>query len=235
MAIDFDALRVDELFKDETRTELKEGINTRDINSVVGMTPPSRSDLHEVLQKAYKLIYNTAHDTMSKPNPQSLQSPLLQQSTQKPVDNNFDFTPPKKTLAEQMAETQKKDTEPTTPQMPTPAIGATAPFQVENKLNELQAQIKEKDELIQTLTNERDEAINQQYELEKHHSSKYKELNEKYEDLKSESENKTSPPSVIEDISDDLLDYLKDRVSRMEQKEAMLNQEIGKLKGMLGM
>ena len=56
--IDFDAKRVQDLFKDEDKGELKEGITTRDINSIASMTPLNRQDLQEDLQRAYKLIYD---------------------------------------------------------------------------------------------------------------------------------------------------------------------------------
>lgn len=210
--IDFDAKRVNELFKDSNMNELKEGITLRDINSVVGITPPKRVELHQQLQVAYDILANG-----NKPKTDANPAPM-------------------KTLKEQMAENAAKKEAPALPPLTTappvnhPIINN---FELQNTIAELQTKIKEKDDLIDTLTKERDVAINQQYELEKHHVEKYKELNNKYEELK-ESKPTTSAPSVIENISDDLMEYMRDKLVRMEQKEALLNQEIGKLKGMLG-
>lgn len=214
--IDFDAKRVNELFKDSNMSELKEGITLRDINSVVGITPPKRVELHQQLQMAYDILANG-------------NKPIVDTSTK-----------PMKTLKEQMAENAANSTK--AAEVPALPPLTTAPpvnhplinnYELQNKIAELQAEIKGKDEVIDTLTKERDEVINQQYELEKHHVEKYKELNNKYEELK-ESKPNTSVPSVVENISDDLMEYMRDKLVRMEQKEALLNQEIGKLKGMLG-
>ena len=93
-----------------------------------------------------------------------------------------------------------------------------------NRIKELENLNIEKDKEIELLKNEKEELLNQQYELENNHLEKYKELNNKYEDLQKE----------VSSTDDSLVDYLKQVNERLEQKQSLLLQEIGKLKGMLG-
>lgn len=242
--IDFDAKRVQDLFKDEEKSELKEGITTRDINSIASMTPLNRQDLQEDLQRAYKLIYDKNTSEMGKisempklpsSNMNITSQPTLgavpsvaqtiQQQQQQPTD--------KKPMAEQFMDMynkikeEKVENKPTNPTS-TPTVQQQPPLSsyqdYVNRIKELENLNIEKDKEIELLKNEKEELLNQQYELENKHLEKYKELNNKYEDLQKE----------VSSTGDSLVDYLKQVNERLEQKQSLLLQEIGKLKGMLG-
>ena len=245
--IDFDAKRVQDLFKDEEKGELKEGITTRDINSIASMTPLNRQDLQEDLQRAYKLIYDKNISEVGKisempklpsSNMNITSQPTLgavpsvaqtiqqqQQQQQQPTD--------KKPVAEQFMDmynkikeekVENKSTNPTsTPTVQQqPQLSSYQDYV--NRIKELENLNIEKDKEIELLKNEKEELLNQQYELENKHLEKYKELNNKYEDLQKE----------VSSTGDSLVDYLKQVNERLEQKQSLLLQEIGKLKGMLG-
>ena len=245
--IDFDAKRVQDLFKDEEKGELKEGITTRDINSIASMTPLNRQDLQEDLQRAYKLIYDKNISEVGKisempklpsSNMNITSQPTLgavpsvaqaiqqqQQQQQQPTD--------KKPVAEQFMDMynkikdEKVENKPTNPtSTPTvqqqPQLSSYQDYV--NRIKELENLNIEKDKEIELLKNEKEELLNQQYELENNHLEKYKELNNKYEDLQKE----------VSSTDDSLVDYLKQVNERLEQKQSLLLQEIGKLKGMLG-
>ena len=245
--IDFDAKRVQDLFKDEEKGELKEGITTRDINSIASMTPLNRQDLQEDLQRAYKLIYDKNISEVGKisempklpsSNMNITSQPTLgavpsvaqtiqqqQQQQQQPTD--------KKPMAEQFMDMynkikdEKVENKPTNPtSTPTvqqqPQLSSYQDYV--NRIKELENLNIEKDKEIELLKNEKEELLNQQYELENNHLEKYKELNNKYEDLQKE----------VSSTGDSLVDYLKQVNERLEQKQSLLLQEIGKLKGMLG-
>ena len=245
--IDFDAKRVQDLFKDEEKGELKEGITTRDINSIASMTPLNRQDLQEDLQRAYKLIYDKNTSEIGKisempklpsSNMNITSQPTLgavpsvaqtiqqqQQQQQQPTD--------KKPVAEQFMDmynkikeekVENKSTNPTsTPTVQQqPQLSSYQDYV--NRIKELENLNIEKDKEIELLKNEKEELLNQQYELENNHLEKYKELNNKYEDLQKE----------VSSTDDSLVDYLKQVNERLEQKQSLLLQEIGKLKGMLG-
>ena len=242
--IDFDAKRVQDLFKDEEKGELKEGITTRDINSIASMTPLNRQDLQEDLQRAYKLIYDKNISEVGKisempklpsSNMNITSQPTLgavpsvaqaiQQQQQQPTD--------KKPVAEQFMDmynkikeekVENKSTNPTsTPTVQQqPQLSSYQDYV--NRIKELENLNIEKDKEIELLKNEKEELLNQQYELENNHLEKYKELNNKYEDLQKE----------VSSTDDSLVDYLKQVNERLEQKQSLLLQEIGKLKGMLG-
>lgn len=245
--IDFDAKRVQDLFKDEEKSELKEGITTRDINSIASMTPLNRQDLQEDLQRAYKLIYDKNASEMGKisempklpsSNMNITSQPTLgavpsvaqtiqqqQQQQQQPTD--------KKPMAEQFMDMYNKIKEEKVENKPTnPTSTPTVQQQPQlssyqdyvNRIKELENLNIEKDKEIELLKNEKEELLNQQYELENKHLEKYKELNNKYEDLQKE----------VSSTGDSLVDYLKQVNERLEQKQSLLLQEIGKLKGMLG-
>lgn len=245
--IDFDAKRVQDLFKDEEKSELKEGITTRDINSIASMTPLNRQDLQEDLQRAYKLIYDKNTSEMGKisempklpsSNMNITSQPTLgavpsvaqtiqqqQQQQQQPTD--------KKPMAEQFMDMYNKIKEEKVENKPTnPTSTPTVQQQPQlssyqdyvNRIKELENLNIEKDKEIELLKNEKEELLNQQYELENKHLEKYKELNNKYEDLQKE----------VSSTDDSLVDYLKQVNERLEQKQSLLLQEIGKLKGMLG-
>lgn len=238
--IDFDAKRVQDLFKDEEKGELKEGITTRDINSIASMTPLNRQDLQEDLQRAYKLIYDKNISEVGKISempklPSSNMNitsqptlgavPSVAQAIQQPTD--------KKPMAEQFMDMynkikdEKVENKPTNPtSTPTvqqqPQLSSYQDYV--NRIKELENLNIEKDKEIELLKNEKEELLNQQYELENKHLEKYKELNNKYEDLQKE----------VSSTDDSLVDYLKQVNERLEQKQSLLLQEIGKLKGMLG-
>lgn len=238
--IDFDAKRVQDLFKDEEKGELKEGITTRDINSIASMTPLNRQDLQEDLQRAYKLIYDKNISEVGKISempklPSSNMNitsqptlgavPSVAQTIQQPTD--------KKPMAEQFMDMynkikdEKVENKPTNPtSTPTvqqqPQLSSYQDYV--NRIKELENLNIEKDKEIELLKNEKEELLNQQYELENNHLEKYKELNNKYEDLQKE----------VSSTDDSLVDYLKQVNERLEQKQSLLLQEIGKLKGMLG-
>lgn len=245
--IDFDAKRVQDLFKDEEKGELKEGITTRDINSIASMTPLNRQDLQEDLQRAYKLIYDknisevgkisempklpssnmniTSQPTLGAVPPVAQAIQQQQQQQQQPTD--------KKPVAEQFMDmynkikeekVENKSTNPTsTPTVQQqPQLSSYQDYV--NRIKELENLNIEKDKEIELLKNEKEELLNQQYELENKHLEKYKELNNKYEDLQKE----------VSSTGDSLVDYLKQVNERLEQKQSLLLQEIGKLKGMLG-
>ena len=241
--IDFDAKRVQDLFKDEEKGELKEGITTRDINSIASMTPLNRQDLQEDLQRAYKLIYDKNISEVGKisemPKLPSSNMNITSQPTlgavpsvaqaiqqqQQPTD--------KKPMAEQFMDMynkikdEKVENKPTNPtSTPTvqqqPQLSSYQDYV--NRIKELENLNIEKDKEIELLKNEKEELLNQQYELENKHLEKYKELNNKYEDLQKE----------VSSTGDSLVDYLKQVNERLEQKQSLLLQEIGKLKGMLG-
>lgn len=245
--IDFDAKRVQDLFKDEEKGELKEGITTRDINSIASMTPLNRQDLQEDLQRAYKLIYDKNISEVGKisempklpsSNMNITSQPTLgavpsvaqtiqqqQQQQQQPTD--------KKPVAEQFMDMYNKIKEEKVENKPTnPTSTPTVQQQPQlssyqdyvNRIKELENLNIEKDKEIELLKNEKEELLNQQYELENNHLEKYKELNNKYEDLQKE----------VSSTGDSLVDYLKQVNERLEQKQSLLLQEIGKLKGMLG-
>ena len=245
--IDFDAKRVQDLFKDEEKGELKEGITTRDINSIASMTPLNRQDLQEDLQRAYKLIYDKNTSEIGKisempklpsSNMNITSQPTLgavpsvaqtiqqqQQQQQQPTD--------KKPMAEQFMDMYNKIKEEKVENKPTnPTSTPTVQQQPQlssyqdyvNRIKELENLNIEKDKEIELLKNEKEELLNQQYELENNHLEKYKELNNKYEDLQKE----------VSSTGDSLVDYLKQVNERLEQKQSLLLQEIGKLKGMLG-
>lgn len=242
--IDFDAKRVQDLFKDEEKSELKEGITTRDINSIASMTPLNRQDLQEDLQRAYKLIYdkNTSEvgkigempklpssnmNITSQPTLGAVPSvaQAIQQQQQQPTD--------KKPITEQFMDMYNKIKEEKAENKPTnPTSTPTVQQQPQlssyqdyvNRIKELENLNIEKDKEIELLKNEKEELLNQQYELENKHLEKYKELNNKYEDLQKE----------VSSTDDSLVDYLKQVNERLEQKQSLLLQEIGKLKGMLG-
>ena len=245
--IDFDAKRVQDLFKDEEKGELKEGITTRDINSIASMTPLNRQDLQEDLQRAYKLIYDKNISEVGKisempklpsSNMNITSQPTLgavpsvaqaiqqqQQQQQQPTD--------KKPVAEQFMDMYNKIKEEKVENKPTnPTSTPTVQQQPQlssyqdyvNRIKELENLNIEKDKEIELLKNEKEELLNQQYELENNHLEKYKELNNKYEDLQKE----------VSSTDDSLVDYLKQVNERLEQKQSLLLQEIGKLKGMLG-
>ena len=242
--IDFDAKRVQDLFKDEEKSELKEGITTRDINSIASMTPLNRQDLQEDLQRAYKLIYdkNTSEvekisempklpssnmNITSQPTLGAVPSvaQAIQQHQQQPTD--------KKPITEQFMDMYNKIKEEKAENKPTnPTSTPTVQQQPQlssyqdyvNRIKELENLNIEKDKEIELLKNEKEELLNQQYELENKHLEKYKELNNKYEDLQKE----------VSSTDDSLVDYLKQVNERLEQKQSLLLQEIGKLKGMLG-
>ena len=243
--IDFDAKRVQDLFKDEEKGELKEGITTRDINSIASMTPLNRQDLQEDLQRAYKLIYDKNISEVGKISEMpklpssnmnitsqptlgavpSVAQAIQQQQQQQPTD--------KKPMAEQFMDMynkikdEKVENKPTNPtSTPTvqqqPQLSSYQDYV--NRIKELENLNIEKDKEIELLKNEKEELLNQQYELENNHLEKYKELNNKYEDLQKE----------VSSTDDSLVDYLKQVNERLEQKQSLLLQEIGKLKGMLG-
>ena len=245
--IDFDAKRVQDLFKDEEKGELKEGITTRDINSIASMTPLNRQDLQEDLQRAYKLIYDKNISEVGKisempklpsSNMNITSQPTLgavpsvaqaiqqqQQQQQQPTD--------KKPVAEQFMDMYNKIKEETVENKSTNATSTPTVQQQPqlssyqdyvNRIKELENLNIEKDKEIELLKNEKEELLNQQYELENNHLEKYKELNNKYEDLQKE----------VSSTDDSLVDYLKQVNERLEQKQSLLLQEIGKLKGMLG-
>lgn len=248
--VDFEAKRVQDLFKDEEKGELKEGITTRDINSIASMTPLNRQDLQGDLQRAYKLIYDKNSSEVGKVSempklpssnmnitsqptlgavPSVAQAIQQQQQQQQPTDKN--------PMAEQFMDMYNKikedkvENKPTNPTS-TPTVQQQPPLSsyqdYVNRIKELENLNIEKDKEIELLKNEKEELLNQQYELENKHLEKYKELNNKYEDLQEEVSNKKSS------TDDSLVDYLKQANERLEQKQSLLLQEIGKLKGMLG-
>lgn len=228
--MDFEAKRVQDLFKDETKSELKEGITTRDINSIAGMTPLNRSDLQNDLQLAYRLIYDKTVNQEStqarmpnipttniSSNPIQMNVPMVennmqQQSKENPGEQFMDMykkIQEEKKVAGEVAETPSKGN------------------YYDNKIKELENLILEKDKEIESLKKDKETLMNQQYDLENEHIEKYKKLNEKYEDLK-DSKESTGNSSELES-------YLKETIARLESKQSILLQENGKLKGMLGL
>lgn len=218
--VDFEAKRVQDLFKDEERTELKEGITARDINSIASMTPIGRQDLQSDIQRAYKLVYEKNTNGLNKPGDFQ---PM--QQIQAPPTNGSQIE--KNPMAEQFMNMYNKIKD---IKSDSSVDGSEIPpinTQLEKDYNELQNLNKEYLNLIEELKKEKEELLNQQDEMEKEYLEKYKILNDKYEKL-----NNSVPNKEISDLS--LLEYLKETNERLEQKQCLLQQEIGRLKGLLG-
>lgn len=215
MAMDFDAMRVNDLFKDSEKNELRAGITIRDINSISGLTPLGRNDLQELIQKAYRIAYNSYQDEIQRITPPP---------TSAEKSESEGFTYPRQTLAEQMANAKANAT-----------VGFNPMPDYEGQLREkngiiesLKKEISEANSKIEALEQEKNELVEELYKLEKHHLGRYKELNEKYESLK---DNSPLPTNNNEDSGR----YLRIKLSESEQREAALAQENANFKRMLGL
>ncbi len=242
--------RIQGLFTDETKSELKPGVTVKQLSTLTGMVPLSNSELQEDLQKAHQLIYDRSMAEINKVNGEPLRTPAssttinpLPQLTGIPSVSNMPInqeqqqykqpTPEEgKNVAAELAEMYNKvqgekaeKKEMGESKSNTNLKPVLSPQEYEAKIKKLEDLNLEKDKEIHMLKDKSDEDLNKEYEVKFDREEIKKDTNFKVE-------THTSSPVLSDET---LVRYLKEVIERLEQKNSWLLQENGKLKNMLGL
>lgn len=210
-----------DLFKDNTKQELKDGITLQDINKVANSMPNNNKKLQSDIQKAYNLICEKSKAELKK----------LEESRHKPA--------PTTTVANSIINDIPTvgGKQETTPQsnMPSAQEMKNIGEQLATMYNESQKQENKEQQKENTSTDENKTVSFQEYaKMVEEYKSQLEEKDNNIDMLKAYN-NQMSEKNVKEESSDLLVAHLKETIRLQEQKNSYLLQEIGKLKGMLGM